>query len=363
MSAPPLSPEKARETVEAVEQALREGIPWDGAGKGASARSEAAKRLGIAPQTLGHRLDSIERQIAAGFEGYRLPDLSAYRPRQYLHRPAGAPVIPFQDHIKEPDPDGEPLHIAVIGDAHDSPHLADKSRFYWLGRYIAERRIPWVVSMGDWWTLDSFSSHTDRGTLEGLAKPTFDQDRDSFHESQRAFQEGLGDWRPKKDVVLGNHELRAWRWDNLHPEAESHGHKILEAFAQWGWRTTPYGEFRFIGGVGFIHAPLQPASDKPYGGKTGGQRASNDTLFDVIRGDDHRHTVSVGDKIGPVRAPAVYSAATALPPGYIEGYARKGGSTWRSGICEAVIWGGHVRSWSFTEMVLLRRLYGERTAA
>ena len=63
-------------------------------------------------------------------------------------------------------------------------------------------------------------------------------------------------------------------------------------------------------------------------------------------------------KSGPVRSPTIYSAATALPPGYIEGYANKGGSTWRSGICEATIWGGYVRRWSFTEMLLLRRLYG-----
>jgi hypothetical protein len=59
-----------------------------------------------------------------------------------------------------------------------------------------------------------------------------------------------------------------------------------------------------------------------------------------------------------VRSPTVYSAATALPPGFIEGFSNKGGSTWRSGVCEAVLWGGYVRSWRFTEMVLLRHRYG-----
>jgi hypothetical protein len=63
-------------------------------------------------------------------------------------------------------------------------------------------------------------------------------------------------------------------------------------------------------------------------------------------------------KSGPVRSPTVYSAATALPPGFIEGFSNKGGSTWRSGVCEAVLWGGYVRSWRFTEMVLLRHRYG-----
>ena len=49
-----------------------------------------------------------------------------------------------------------------------------------------------------------------------------------------------------------------------------------------------------------------------------------------------------------------------MPPGYIEGYANKGASTWRSGICLATIWGGYVRSWQFTEMLLLKRRYGDK---
>ncbi len=68
-------------------------------------------------------------------------------------------------------------------------------------------------------------------------------------------------------------------------------------------------------------------------------------------------------KAGPFRSPTIYSAATALPPGFIEGFANKGGSTWSSGICEATLWGGYVRAWSFTEMVLLRRRYGDKLAA
>jgi hypothetical protein len=119
------------------------------------------------------------------------PDESLYRPRQYQHRSPGEPVIPSQDHIAEPEPEGDPLRVAVIGDAHDSPHLPNKERFFWLGRYIAERGIETVVSVGDWWTMDCFSSHTDRATFEGRAKPTFEQDRDSFHESQQAFRNGL----------------------------------------------------------------------------------------------------------------------------------------------------------------------------
>ena len=281
------------------------------------------------------------------------PDWSLYRPRQYLTRPPGLPVIPPQDHLAEDEPEGDPLHVAVIGDAHDSPHLRDKSRFRWLGAFIEEHGLQRVISTGDWWTMDCFSSHTERSTFEGLARPTFEQDRDSFHESQQAFQDGLAGHRPKKDITLGNHCNRAWKYSNLHPDGLHYGLLVDEAFAQWGWRTTPYGEYRFIAQVGFTHVPFN-AMGRPMAQS----QRPNKAMFDTIHGDDHRATQITDFKSGPVRSPTIYSAGTALPPGYIEGYANKGGSTWRSGICDPVLWGGYVRRWAFTEMSLLRARYG-----
>ena len=110
--------------------------------------------------------------------------------------------------------------------------------------------------------------------------------------------------------------------------------------------------------MGFVHIPLNGLG-KPL---AQGQRV-NKAMCDTIHGDDHRATQITDHKSGPFRSPTVYSAATALPAGYIEGFANKGGAAWRSGICLATVWDGHVRSWSFTEMLLLRRLYGEQKTA
>lgn len=348
-----LKREIAEEAVERVNAALRQGFrPAGLQGTGPGAIAHAAAEWGIPPGTMQSRL-----RIAKTLYGLE-PDDTAYRPRQYLHNPPGAPVIPFQDHIKEPIPEGDPVTVCVIGDAHDSPHLRDKSRFRWLGAFAAEHQVERVVSVGDWMTMDCFSSHTDRATFEGFAKPTFEQDLESFHESQRAFQDGLAGWKPKKDITLGNHEKRAWTYDNRHPDGVSHGHLVEEAFAQWGWRTTPYGEYRFIGGVGFIHIPLNGLS-KPL---AQGQRV-NKAMFDTVHGDDHRAIQLTDYKSGPFRSPTLYGAATALPNGFIEGFANKGASAWRSGVCLATIWGGYVRSWTFTEMSLLEHRYGERRLA
>jgi hypothetical protein len=343
------------QAVEFVENALRLGFSPPHR-PGISAVSEAAK-LAVEAGCCSSKAAFYSRVTRAKELHNLEPDWTIYRPRQYLHRPPGAPVIPFQDHVKEPMPEGSPIKVGVIGDAHDSPHLNDKSRFYWLGCYMRENKVDRVVSVGDWLTLDCFSSHTDRATFAGLAKPTFQQDLESFHESQREFQRGLGGHKLKKDITYGNHEHRAWTWDNYHPEAEPHGLKIDEAFAQWGWRTTPYRQSRFLGGVGFTHVPVNDLG-KPMGGVTGGQRSANGAMFDIIHGDTHKSQISVASKLGPVRSPTVFNAATALPNGYIEGFASPNGSTWRSGVCLTTIWGGHARSWSFTEMSLLEYMYG-----
>lgn len=355
----PLPYDVALEAVQRVEAELRAGcvgpdLPGKSAIAAAAARA-AADRWCSRP-AFYTRVDT-----ARDTHGL-VPDWSAYRPRQYLAPPPGAPLIPANDHLVEDEPEGKPVTVCVIGDAHDSPHLPDKSRFRWLGAFAAEHGVDRVVSIGDWWTMDCFSTHADRATIEGRAKPTFDQDRDSFHGSMQAFHDGLAGHKPIMDVTLGNHEHRAWRYDNLHPDGVSHGDMVTEAFLQWGFRATPYGQFRFIEGVGFIHVPLNGLG-RPMGGVTGGQRAANAALFDIIHGDTHKAQISVAEKLGPFRSPTIYNAATALPPGYIEGYASKGGSTWRSGVCLATIWGGYVRSWSFTEMSLLRHRYGDRAAA
>lgn len=368
MANPGLSQDMAAEAVARVEQKLKEGFrPPEMSGSGPSAVGAAAEQA--AREGWVNSRVTFSARLATAKERYGLePDYSAYRPRIYQHRSPGEPIVPDQSHTTEPPPEGDPIRVAVIGDAHDSPHLRDKSRFTWLGAYIAEHGIERVVQIGDWLTLDSLSTHTDPATHEGLSKPSFQQDLDSFHESQRAFQAGLGSHKPIKDWIEGNHEYRAKRWANQHREvigvAIDPAFAILEAFAQWGWRATAFGEYRFIGGVGFVHAPLVPGTNgKTYGGKTGGQRAANDAMFDIVRGDDHKFYVNSSPKIGPVKSPRIFGCATAFPPGYIETYARKNPGDWESGICDLTIWGGRVRSFAFTDMSLLQRRYGQKVAA
>lgn len=61
MSAPCLTEYEARRTIEVLEECMAEGLPNRAVGGKASARVEAAKRLGLTRPTLHHRLEQAER--------------------------------------------------------------------------------------------------------------------------------------------------------------------------------------------------------------------------------------------------------------------------------------------------------------
>lgn len=191
MAAPARSDAQKQSVKDRIETKLREGgRPPGMTGPGMAAISLAAAEAVAAGEFAA---ENGFKTAAYSLNGTAFePDWTLYRPRQYQHRAPDLPVIPDQGHLLEDEPEGEPLRVAVIGDAHDSPHLRDKSRFEWLGAFIAEHGLDHVVSVGDWMTMDCFSSHTDRATFEGFAKPTFQQDIDSFHESQQALSARVG---------------------------------------------------------------------------------------------------------------------------------------------------------------------------
>jgi hypothetical protein len=101
MPQPALKFEVAAEAVRRVEAKLREGFRPSGmSGTGPGALAAAADEWRISKGTLQGRL-------AAAATLYGLaPDESAYRPRVYLHRPPGLPVMAYQDHVTEPMPEG-----------------------------------------------------------------------------------------------------------------------------------------------------------------------------------------------------------------------------------------------------------------
>ena len=79
----------------------------------------------------------------------------------------------------------------------------------------------------------------------------------SFQQAIRSFHRGLGGYKVEKHVTLGNHEDRIWSYTNKNPEIVELLDQILFATLEdYDWTYSPYGEFYFIGDVGFTHTPL-----------------------------------------------------------------------------------------------------------
>ena len=250
------------------------------------------------------------------------------------------------------------MRVLGIGDAHDSPRLANKDRFYWIGRYIKEHRIRKVIQIGDFLTFDSLCKYDPNETLLGKLKPAFIEDIRSGAEALFAFREGLDKYPCSRIVTLGNHEDRVYSFENRTPEIESMmSHELLKLFHDYGWKTIPYGEIHFESGVGFVHTALNTLG-RAYGGKTALQRIAADSTFDIVIGHDHKGGVFRCPKIGNNNVITAYNLGCALPDGHIEDYVGHAMSGWQYGIHEIYIDQGKINSWKYISMRELENAYG-----
>jgi hypothetical protein len=217
-----------------------------------------------------------------------------------------------------------------------------------------------VVQVGDWSTFDSVNIHDDNRTWAAKTKPGIKDDLDNLKRSHDAWRRGIdADYRPKLDFLQGNHEYRLERFENLNPEAQ--GTFTLsrdETFLQFGWRTRNYGELFYLDGVAFTHHPTNGAG-RAFGGKTGPQRAANDSTVPVVSGHTHRRQVHDCPKIGPIDVISMVEIGCGLPWGTVESYAKHGMTGWWYGIAPMTIRDGVITDLNFVSMLNLRDRYSD----
>lgn len=324
-----------------------------------SAIAETARRLERADKTV---LNNLLRANQIGM----VPDLSLWvDPRQ--HDVPNYITVPSVKKGNMPRVrvvadttarEGKEYRIVVIGDTHDSPEV-EKDRFYWLGRFVADTAPDAVVQIGDLLTLDSLNTYIPNESFYGKAKPSYMRDLASGEEALEMFDRGVADTLvPIKHITLGNHERRLWKFEDKTPEVygmmQTQFTKLLESHG-WGW--TEYGEFYFIGGVGFVHVPLNEL-EKPYGGKTANHRVCLDSTFDIVWGHTHKDSNYKVSKIGPRNYVRSLNVGCALPYQHVEKYASHGTTGWSWGVYLIGISGGHIQSWEWTSMLELEKRYG-----
>jgi hypothetical protein len=151
----------------------------------------------------------------------------------------------------------------VIGDPHCNPK-ASNDRFLWAGKMARDLKPTTIVCMGDFASMDSLSSY-DKGkkSFEGRR---YKKDIDHAHDALEKFNKGLNGRRPRKVMLLGNHEDRIDRIVDETPELDGTISTKDLNFKEYGWEVIPYQEPIAINGVHYCHNYPTGIMGKPISG-------------------------------------------------------------------------------------------------
>ena len=151
----------------------------------------------------------------------------------------------------------------VIGDPHCNPK-ASNDRFLWAGKMARDLKPTTIVCMGDFASMDSLSSY-DKGkkSFEGRR---YKKDIDHAHDALEKFNKGLNGRRPRKIMLLGNHEDRIDRIVDETPELDGTISTKDLNFKEYGWEVIPYQEPISINGVHYCHNYPTGIMGKPISG-------------------------------------------------------------------------------------------------
>jgi predicted phosphodiesterase len=302
-----------------------------------------ARELGLARSTVQNRVDHIRRIEAP----------TAY---EQIHGRREKPRIrvPAVTSISRSD---EPIYkVLAIGDHHDKPGR-DKTRALWIGRHAAETRPNAIVSIGDWASLDSLSTHEAPGSQNDAERPPFHLELESLDESLSVFHRGI----PVGEIPVfhthGNHEHRAVRSANRQPKLNGDMPiRLDEVFSRYRWQTRPFGEFVDLYGVDFVHCPLN-VMGREMGGENVERNIGIKSMRSLVFGHTHRANVMNITKVGQQRKLTVINLGTSMPWGTVEKYNGLSMTGWSYGIFELRIQAGQILSAKHFDMIELEESY------
>lgn len=152
----------------------------------------------------------------------------------------------------------------VIGDPHCTPK-ANNDRFLWAGKLAADIEATHVICMGDFCSVDSLCSY-DKAKLSFEGR-RFKKDIEHTQDALLKFNKGLGKHRPRKIMILGNHEDRIDRVVQDNPELEGTLTISNLQYEKYGWQQVPYKKGKVISGVYYTHHLASGITGRPISGE------------------------------------------------------------------------------------------------
>jgi len=248
------------------------------------------------------------------------------------------------------------LLVIVMGDAHDSPKIPDKSRFEISGKLAAERKCDVFLSIGDFLDMLSVCFHVPDENYSGRAKPTFIEDIKSGSLAFDAINSGLGNWNPERHKTQGNHENRLYRIEDSAPSAVGMYVSLYdEMMSRAKFTYSNFGATTFYGGVGFTHSPLG-IMGKPTSGKQVLPNLGRDSVYDSVTGHTHVPGEHRTRKIGQRHITTV-DAGCYLPWLMVEQYAEHSPGGWDWGLTELRIRRGKIEARKWHSLLELQERY------
>lgn len=149
------------------------------------------------------------------------------------------------------------MHL-VIPDCQARPGVRT-DHLEWIGNYIAEKRPDVIVNIGDFADLPSLSKFS-KGKIEAEGQ-RYVKDLESARNAMARLMKPIEDYNrtasekytPELHLTSGNHEYRADRYADEHPELEGFISSGQLAYQDWGWKVHPFLKVIKIDGIEYAH--------------------------------------------------------------------------------------------------------------
>ena len=361
-------------------------------------QAQAARAAGIPKSTYNARLQRgrVEDTLATLTETLRIQGLALER----LLTPTPPPVVPVHEPEvarvlaeakadgnvvdalgKSSDYDGEiygctvkrrpligapasatPIRILAVGDTHFHPAILDRTRrvMTLVGLQAASGHYEHLVHIGDVSDLASVCRHVRNDTWKAREKPSIRQDFKCMASNMAALNAPLvrANVAIKKHVTKGNHCAWLSAFEDDTPELK--GHLVSEfdgILEDCGWTHSDYGEFYYVGDVGFVHVPLN-LMGRPVGGQTGENTIAMQSTRDTVFGHTHRYGMARRGKMDG-RTVTALNVGSSMPEYYVGEYAQlTAGRKLDYGCTEITVFDGRIQSHRFLPFRELEATHG-----
>ncbi len=232
------------------------------------------------------------------------------------------------------------MKILVLPDAHCHPDH-DSDRFYALGDFIAKEQPDTILCLGDFADMPSLSSY-DKGT-KGFEGRRYSKDVRSAREGMAALLSGIDKvnaervaqhrerYRPRRIMLLGNHEERVNRAVNHQAELEGTISIQDLGYEEAGWEVHPYKTCVEVAGFWASHCYFT-RSGRELSSKNLASALLREGLSSAIVGHSHVKDSCVRTRKDGSKVLALSAGHYSHPQLALQGWAIGGSAEWWAGV-------------------------------